>query len=173
MTSLFSIIRRGARLAIVAALFAVPCLPAHAQQQNPTPAAMLVAKQIVTTTGATGLFKPLIAGVVEQAKLLYLQQNPALAKDLDDIAAKMRKDLEPRFSELSDEVAKLYAEHFTEQELKTILAFYSSPTGKKLLAQQPIVADASMKFAQDWANKLSEQVTVKMREELKKRGHNL
>jgi hypothetical protein len=173
MTSLFTIIRRGARLAIVAAVFAGACLPAHAQQHNPTPAAMLVAKQIVTTTGATALFKPLITGVVEQAKLLYLQQNPGLAKDLDDIAAKMRKDLEPRFAELSNEVAKLYANHFTEQELKTILAFYSSPTGKKLLAQQPVVADASMKFAQDWANKLSEQVTAKMREELKKRGHDL
>jgi hypothetical protein len=30
-----------------------------------------------------------------------------------------------------------------------------------------------MKFAQNWANKLSEQVTEKMREELKKRGHDM
>jgi hypothetical protein len=30
-----------------------------------------------------------------------------------------------------------------------------------------------MKFAQDWANKLSDQVVVKMRDELKKRGHTL
>jgi hypothetical protein len=28
-----------------------------------------------------------------------------------------------------------------------------------------------MKFAQDWANKLSDEVVAKMREELKKRGH--
>jgi hypothetical protein len=41
-----------------------------------------------------------------------------------------------------------------------------------MLAQQPNVIDASMKFAQDWANKLSEQVTVQMREELKKKGHD-
>ena len=42
-----------------------------------------------------------------------------------------------------------------------------------MLAQQPIVVDDSMKFAQDWANKLSEQVTAQMRDELKKKGHNL
>jgi hypothetical protein len=30
-----------------------------------------------------------------------------------------------------------------------------------------------MKFAQEWANKLSEQVTAKMREELKKKGDKL
>ena len=30
-----------------------------------------------------------------------------------------------------------------------------------------------MKFAQNWANKLSDEVIAKMREEMKKRGHNL
>ncbi len=173
MTSLFTLIRRDARLAVVAALLVGASPVAHAQQHNPSPASMLVAKQIVTLTGAVTLFTPLIAGVVEQAKLLYLQQNPGLAKDLNEIAAKKRKDLQPRFAEITDEIAKLYATHFSEQDLKAILAFYSSPPGKQLLAQQPIVADASMKFAQDWANKLSEQVTAKMREELKKRGHDL
>jgi hypothetical protein len=173
MTNVFAIFRRGLGLAAVAAVLLGVAPATHAQQQNPTPASLLVAKQIVTVTGATALFNPLIAGVVEQAKLLYLLQNPSLAKDLDAIADKMRKDLQPRFAELGNEIAKLYATHFTEQELKTILAFYSSPAGKKLLTQQPVVADASMKFAQDWANKLSEQVTAKMREELKKRGHDL
>ncbi len=94
-----------------------------------------------------------------------------MAKDLNEIAEQMRTDLAPRFSELSDEMAMLYATHFTEQELKAILAFYQSPVGKKLLVEQPTVVDASMRFAQDWANKLSDQVIAKMREELKKRGH--
>ena len=70
---------------------------------------MATAKELVAVTGATTVFNPLIAGVVEQAKLLFLQQNPALAKDLNEIAAKMRTDLAPRFAELSDEMAKLYA----------------------------------------------------------------
>ena len=118
-------------------------------------------------------FEPLIAGVVEQAKILFLQQNPALAKDLNEIATKLRADLQPRFSELANEVARLYAINFSEQELKDILAFYQSPTGKKLLTAQPQVVDASMNFAQTWANNLSDEVVAKMRDELKKRGHNL
>src|SRR6185437_13332130 len=100
---------------------------------------MATARQLVTVTGATALFSPLVAGVVEQAKLLYLQQNPALRKDLNEIAAKMRKDLQPRFKEVEDEVAQLYAQHFSEQELKEILAFYQSPVGKKVLQEQPKV----------------------------------
>jgi hypothetical protein len=70
-------------------------------------------------------------------------------------------------------VALLYAQQFNEQELKEILAFYASPVGKKMLTQQPQIVDGSMKFAQNWANKLSEEVIAKMRVELKKRGHNL
>lgn len=144
-----------------------------ANAQQPSPAAMASAKELISITGATALFSPLIAGVVEQAKVLYLQQNPALSKDLNEIATQMRTDLQPRFSELTDEVSRLYATNFTEQELKDILAFYKTTAGKKLLAAQPKIVDSSMKFAQDWANKLSDQVIAKMRDELKKRGHAL
>jgi hypothetical protein len=136
-------------------------------------ASIAAAKQVLTVTGATTMFRPLIAGVVEQARLLYLQQNPGLGKDLNDVATKMRADLEPRFSELVDEMAKMYGDAFTEKELKDILAFYESPTGKKLLDKQPKLVDSSMGYARDWANKLSEEVTAKMREELMKRGHKM
>ncbi|MGH6683221.1 MAG: DUF2059 domain-containing protein [Pseudolabrys sp.] len=163
--------KQAARLATVAVALVAFGPAAHSQQ--PSAAAMATAKELVAVTGTTTLFNPLIAGVVEQSKLLFLQQNPGLAKDLNEIADKMREDLKPRFVELTNEVAREYATNFTESELKAILAFYQSPAGKKLLERQPNVVDSSMKFAQDWANKLSDEVVPKMREELKKRGHAL
>jgi len=157
-------------LAVIAALIAGA--PAAFAQQ-PSPVAMTTAKEIMKTSGAMALFNPLIPGVIEQAKNLYLQQNPGLAKDLNEIAAKLRADLVPRMDELTNEMAKLYATHFTEQELKDVLAFYRTPTGTKLLAEQPKIADEGLKYAQDWANTLSDQVMSLMRDELKKRGHAL
>jgi hypothetical protein len=165
--SIIQFARRAAAITIALVVFGPA---AHSQQ--PSAAAMATAKDLVAITGTTSLFNPLIAGVVEQAKILYLQQNPALAKDLNEISEKMREDLKPRFSELTDDVAKEYATNFTEAELKAILVFYQSPVGKKLLDRQPRIVDASMRFAQDWANKLSDEVVPKMRDELKKRGHN-
>ena len=162
---------RAIRVATVAVALLLASPAAYAQQ--PSAAAMATAREIVTVTGATALFNPLVAGVVEQAKLLFLQQNPGLAKDLNEIATKMRSDLAPRFSELVNEVARNYAVNFTESELKDVLAFYKSPAGKKLISEQPKVVDASLKFAQTWANNLSDQVIAKMREELKKKGHAL
>lgn len=169
----FQAIRRAARVAMVGALLttSLPTLKAFAAP--PTPAALATAVEIVKLSGATTLFDTLVPGVVEQSKLLFLQQNPGLAGDLNGIVTKMRADLAPRVSELTAEVAKLYAEHFTEQELKDLLVFYNSPVGKKFVAEQGTVVNASLKYAQDWANKLSEEVTAKMREELKKKGHAL
>jgi len=167
--SIIQAIKRITRLAAVAVALVAFGPAAHSQQ--PSAAAMATAKELIASTGSAAVFNPLIAGVVEQAKLLFLQQNPALANDLNEIANQMRTDLAPRFVDLTDEMARLYATHFTDQELKAILVFYQSPVGKKLLAQQPTVVDDSMRFAQDWANKLSDQVIAKMREELKKRGH--
>ena len=162
---------RVARVAAVAIALAVSSFTAHAQQ--PSAAALATAKDIVNTSGSTTLFTPLIAGVVEQAKLLLLQQNPNLSKVLTEVADKIRTDLAPRFDELGNEMARLYATSFTEQELKDLLAFYKSPLGKKLLTEQPKIADASLRFAQNWANVLSDEVIAKMRAELQKRGHPL
>ena len=36
--------------------------------------------------------------------------------------------------------------------------------------EQPVVIEEGMRFAQTWANNLSDEVIAKMREELKKRG---
>ena len=170
MITVLQALQRAARPAIVAAVLFGFAPAAYAQ---PSAAALAEAHKVVAVTGTTNLFNPLVAGVIEQAKLLFLQQDPSLGKDLNEVAAKLRTDLTPRLSELFDEVAKFYATDFTEQELKDILVFYQSPTGKKLLDRQPQIVDHSMKFAQEWANKLSDEVIVKMRDEMKKKGHAL
>ncbi len=38
---------------------------------------------------------------------------------------------------------------------------------------EPVALDQGMKLGQQWALKFSEEVLVKMREELKKKGHDL
>jgi uncharacterized protein len=173
MMSVLQAIDRAARLGMLAIALVSFNSIAHAQQHRATAAGMATAKEIVALTGATTLFNPLIAGVIEQAKGLFLQQNPALAKDINEVAANLRTQLQPRFVEIANEVAREYATRFTDKELTELLAFYKTPVGKKLIVQQPLIADASLRFAQDWANKLSEEVMNKMRAEMKKRGHDM
>ena len=145
--------------------------PAAAQQ--PTPAAVTTAKEIMDVKGSFTMFEPLVPGVIETAKNVFVQQSPNLQKDLTEAATTLRTELAPRIGELKEEIAKIYASRFTEAELKEALAFFKSPIGKKLLVEEPRFVEASLGRAQDWANRLSEEVMVKMRGEMKKKGHNL
>ena len=170
--SVIQALHKAARVVTVAAALIALGSPVSAQQQ-PSPAATATAKEIITLTGATNLFTPIVPGVVEQAKILFLQQDPSLSNDLNAVAVDLRKQLTPRLAEVTDEVAKLYATNFTEKELKDLLAFYKSPLGAKLIKDQPVIAEGSVRFAQAWANKLTEEVMTMMRAEMKKKGHNL
>jgi uncharacterized protein len=67
----------------------------------------------------------------------------------------------------------IYAKHFTEQELKELVAFYKSPLGQKMLKEEPLALDQSMKKAQDWSQDFSEAVLGRIRTEMSKKGHPL
>jgi uncharacterized protein len=144
-----------------------------AQAQQASPTAIATAKELLKVKGADTTWPPLVRGVVERAKLVFLQSNPTLGKDLNEVAAKLTTDFYPRSSELLNDIAKLYATHFTEQELKDALAFYKSPLGHKLLTEEPKVLEQSLKDAQSFADKLSDEVIGKMRAEMRKRGHEI
>jgi uncharacterized protein len=160
-------------LCVIVLTFACVAFVGIARSQQPSPAAIATAKELIEIKGALNIFEALVPGVIEQTKNLFLQTNPNLSKDLNEVAAQLRAELAPRRAELTEQVALLYAQRFTEQELKSTLLFYKSPLGKKLAAEEPGFVDQSLRFAQDWANKLSDEVVGKMRVEMKKKGHDL
>jgi uncharacterized protein len=142
-------------------------------QSQPSAEAVETARQIISLKGGENIFNTLIPGVIEQSKYMFEQQNPNLGNALREVATKLRNELAPRQAELNSEVAKVYASRFTEKEIKDLLAFYQSPLGRKLITEEPRALDQSMTYAQDWARKLSDEVVVKMRAEMKKLGHDI
>jgi hypothetical protein len=71
------------------------------------------------------------------------------------------------------DVAALYAETFDESELNDLIKFYKSPLGKKMISEEPKALAQAVNFAQQWAQKFSEEVLTKYRAEMKKMGHDL
>ncbi len=146
-------------------------LPAHSQE--PSAAAVAAARELVDLRGGAKMFDSVVPGVVEQAKGVFLQTNPALAKELDEVAGRLRSDFGSRTTELLNEVARIYAQHFTEQEMREAIAFYKTNLGRKIVTQEPIIIDQSFARMQQWANKFSEEVLSRYRAEMKKKGHDL
>jgi len=145
--------------------------PAHAQQ--PTANALALAKEIIIVKGGNAIYEPVVPSVVERARTLFLQTNPMLGKDINEVAAKLQAELTPRTAELLNDGARLYASKFTEQELKDVLAFYKSPVGRKVITQEPAILDQSASNVDEWANKLVDEVIAKFRAEMRKRGKEI
>ena len=164
---------------LLIALFVIGVVgPAAAQAPapaaaSPSPASLLLAKQIVEIKGVQNIFVPLVRGVVDKTSDMFMQTNFMWSKDLNEVAAIEEKKFAPRVNELVDATARIYASHFTEQELKELLAFYQSPLGRKALVEEPKVIQESMASAGTWGDSLSEEVIGDMRDEMKKRGHDM
>jgi hypothetical protein len=168
-----TIARRALVVALIGFVVGIAA-PARAQSQpQPSPASLLIAKQIVELKGVRGMFDPMVRGVVEKAKAMFMQTNFNLAKDLNEIAVILHKEYDARAAEVVDQTARIYAEHFTEAELKEMLKFYQSPVGKKMITEEPKALDQSMAAAAKWADDLSGSVIERFRAEMKKRGHDL
>jgi len=64
-----------------------------------------------------------------------IQANPAIAPLKDVMNEFLEKYMS--YDSLEDDLIKIYAETFTEAELKEINAFYLTPTGKKVVHTMP------------------------------------
>jgi hypothetical protein len=146
---------------------------AHAQQKPPSPAAVKIAQEILDLKNTAELFRPMVPGVIERVKGMLTQTNVMLRKDLDEVAANLNKVFAPRTSELLNQFAIVYASRFTEAELKEIVTFYRSATGKKVIVLEPQVFEDAMAGLDGWQEKFAEEVITRFRAEMKKRGHDL
>jgi hypothetical protein len=146
-----------------------PPATAHA----PSPAAVSIAKQVLQLKNVEDIFQPLVRGVVIKTRDMFMQTNFMWGKDLNEIALNLEKEYASRSKELLDGAARVYANHFSEAELKQLLTFYQSPIGQKVIAEEPKALDESMAMAGGWANDFSQDVVGKMRAEMKKRGHDM
>ena len=162
------------RLAFAAALsWGVAGVLAPAAAQQPSPAAVALAKEMITLKGGNVIFERIVPGVIESAKNSLIPTNPNVGKELTEGATILHKELEPKRGELLTEVSAIYAQRFTEQELKDMLVFYKTPLGKKVINEEPLALEAAMKRAQSWADDLYEKVLSRFRVEMKKKGYDL
>ena len=78
-----------------------------------------------------------------------------------------------RKQELIDQIAVLYADRLTAQDIADLVTFYKTPAGKKFIEIQPELLKESMAVGQAWGLKLGAEIESGVREELKKRGIDL
>lgn len=165
----------AAGLALGLALAAVPAGAQPAAQpaaplKPASPAAIAAAKELLNLKGVGGIYASAVPNIVQRAKDQLLANNLNYQKDLNEVATAIAQSLAGREKEIGEQMAKIYASDFTEQELKELITFYKTAVGQKLLVQEPKTVQASMTYMQQWAQQFNEVVLAEFRAEMKKRG---
>ena len=151
-----------------------PKQPAPASNAQPlkqaSPAALAAAREILTMKNASAMYQSAVPNIVEQTKNVLLQSNLNYQKDLNEVAVIVAKNLAGREKEIGEGMAQVYANEFTEQELKDLVTFYKSPLGQKLLSTEPRAIQFSMSYMNQWAMVFASTVNEAFRDEMKKRN---
>lgn len=170
----------AASLALGLALgLALSVVPAAAQQQQlpalkpASPGALAAAREILTMKNVRAVYASAVPTIVQRTKDALLQSNLNYQKDLDEVAVIVAQKMAGRENEIGEGMANVYANEFTEQELKDLVAFYKSPLGQKLLSTEPKAIQQSMGYMSQWAQSFAEQVNADFRAEMRKRGKQI
>ena len=117
-----------------------------------------VARRVVHASGAEAI----ILKSIEMTLPTQRSQNPAIPAEFwDRFAAKARSDV----GRLVDSLAPAYANRFSKTELEQLLAFYESPVGRRVVAEQTALAQESQQLGVRWGTRLGAAVAVEMANE--------
>ena len=62
------------------------------------------------------------------------------------------------YNELIEKLIPVYTKHFTEQETESLITFYRSTTGKKMIDKTPLILQESMEIGRTWGIELAQKL---------------
>ncbi len=128
--------------------------PLPAQEARPSEAsvrAVLAAAHLKTTVDSYGTQVEASMRSAVQHELagqpLNAQQRAIMERMQERMVALMREEMD--WQRMEPQIIELYRNTFTQAEVNGMLKWYTSPTGKAVVAKQPLVTAQMADFAQE------------------------
>jgi uncharacterized protein len=157
---------------LVAALLCVAFSPAAFSQENDqTPASKADIQTYFETVGSHEQLEKIMNSMQQPMREALHQQYlndkdrlPAdfekrMTKTMDGMIKNMPMD------EMMQAMIPTYQKHFTKGDVNALLAFYSSPTGQKLLREMPEITSESMAAMMPIMNRYIDEMQKKLQKE--------
>ncbi|MEZ5790367.1 MAG: DUF2059 domain-containing protein [Nitratireductor sp.] len=128
------------------------------------------ARAAVAASASTTSLDNILPEIGEKAKQQLITNRPDEADKISAIVDEATISLAARRRDLEDEVARIYANVFSAEELKTIEDFYNSEAGKKLIRETPVIARSMDQAARVWTNGMQRDLSAEVAKRLKEAG---
>jgi hypothetical protein len=128
-------------------------------------------EKLMEMTGALKLGQMMSTAIVGEFSKAIKAGRPnipesALNAVTEEVNAVISENL-PSFTEIS---VQIYDKHFTADEIRSLIAFYSSDLGKKVINVMPTITQESIKAGKDWGESLGPELQRRVRARLEKEG---
>jgi len=147
-----------------------------AAAQGASPEAVIAARELVIVMRSADQFKAILPILFQQLKPAIVQGRPEVERDYDAMVPMFLQVMNAQtelMARLVDDIAMIYAQSFTVDEMRRVTAFYRDPVGQKLLDSMPALTQQSMAASQRFGQLIAVELQKRMVEELRKRGHKI
>ena len=153
-----------------AGLSALILLSAPAKADEPSPAAIQGANRLIAELGLIQSLNVVVPVLFGEFEKNVVATRPELKDPLHQVLVSLVPEFQKGEPAVLDDVAHVMASKLTDTEIKEVLAFYESPTGKKFVAAEPAFVNELQVAGSNWRQKLADDLLPRVREELKKKG---
>jgi hypothetical protein len=173
-----------AALLAAGAASAQPRPPAPAPAQTPapsqaapaaptfTPSHLAIAREVAVTSGITRSINVVVPQLYERVREQVVTR-PELMNDLNQVLEALTPEMELHKQQIINAIAQIFALRMSESELKDVMTFFRSASGRKYVESQPEALDDLVQAMQAWTQDLAEYVMVRVRAEMGKKGHQM
>ncbi|MBB3807958.1 DUF2059 domain-containing protein [Pseudochelatococcus contaminans] len=146
--------------------------PAPAAQSTLTQSHIDVAREVVTLSGMARTFDGLLPTFGDQVRQTFITR-PEISADLNAVLDQLKPELEEKKADILNNAARILASRLNEETLVQVRDFFRSTAGQQYVATQPLVLDDLFAALNTWIGDVSSFIVTRVREELRKRGHEL
>lgn len=129
-----------------------------------SPERIKTAGELIEVSGAAQAFSAsddMIAGMFAQFRKSGIDID---AETETKMKAICREELEAAKPTLLDKTKEIYARHFSETEMRDMIAFYRSPTGQKVVAEMPALMRESVPLSSELMMRVMNRAVTYMQE---------
>ncbi|MEZ5870398.1 MAG: DUF2059 domain-containing protein [Nitratireductor sp.] len=167
--NLFSTARTVCKGALLAGMLGIAASQG-ASAQEVSEAHLGAARAAVAASASTTSLDNILPEIGERAKQQLITNRPDEADKISAVVDEATIALAARRRDLEDEVARIYANVFSEAELKTIEEFYKTEAGQKLIRETPVIARSMDQAARVWTNGMQRDLSAEVAKRLKEAG---
>jgi hypothetical protein len=160
-------------LSVVSICFVLACpILSFAQTAADAPASKEDVERYLEAMHSHEMMKQMM-GAMSQS--MHQTTHDLCAKDKDQLPA----DCEARANKIMDDMVKdlpldemmdamvpVYQKHFTKGDIEALVAFYSGPTGQKMLRELPATMAEAMEAMRPFMSKAVDHMTERMQQEI-------